>query len=195
MTRFDARAADAARVAADTGACTASAGRGTSPDVTWGFIWLMFVLKIPIVALLLDRLVGRARRARDRAGARGRRRRHQARRATARSPFPRRPRRGPHGDPALPRPARPRSVVARAKRRMPARRRTAVALPDFAPCRRSVLSDGTIRQLVADGRVKIEPWDPAMVQPASVDLRLGDSFRVFHNHVSPAIDLATRPRT
>src|SRR3954464_111368 len=44
----------------------------------------------------------------------------------------------------------------------------------------SVLSDGTIRRLVADGRVRIEPWDPAMVQPASVDLRLGRSFRVFH---------------
>ena len=57
----------------------------------------------------------------------------------------------------------------------------------------SVLSDGTIRQLVADGRVKIEPWDPGMVQPASVDLRLGDSFRVFHNHLAPAIDLDAPP--
>ena len=46
----------------------------------------------------------------------------------------------------------------------------------------SVLSDGTIRQLVADGRIVIEPWDETMVQPASVDLRLGNSFRVFHNH-------------
>ena len=52
-----------------------------------------------------------------------------------------------------------------------------------------VLSDGTIRRLVADGRIVIDPWDPDMVQPASVDLRLGDSFRVFHNHRAPAIDL------
>ena len=56
-----------------------------------------------------------------------------------------------------------------------------------------VLSDGTIRRLVADGRVVIDPWDPDMVQPASVDLRLGDSFRVFHNHLAPAIDLARPP--
>jgi dCTP deaminase len=58
----------------------------------------------------------------------------------------------------------------------------------------SVLSDGTIRRLVDEGRVKIEPWDPAMVQPASVDLKLGSSFRVFHNHRLPAIDLAEPPR-
>jgi dCTP deaminase len=58
----------------------------------------------------------------------------------------------------------------------------------------SVLSDGTIRRLVAEGRVLIDPWDEAMVQPASVDLRLGTSFRVFHNHRITAIDLADPPR-
>jgi dCTP deaminase len=57
----------------------------------------------------------------------------------------------------------------------------------------SVLSDGTIRRLVEEERIKIEPWDPAMVQPASVDLKLGTSFRVFHNHRLPAIDLAQPP--
>ncbi len=57
----------------------------------------------------------------------------------------------------------------------------------------SVLSDGTIRRLVADERIRIDPWDPAMVQPASVDLRLGRSFRVFHNFRVPAIDLAEPP--
>jgi dCTP deaminase len=57
----------------------------------------------------------------------------------------------------------------------------------------SVLSDGTIRRLVEEGRIKIEPWDPAMVQPASVDLKLGTSFRVFHNHRLPAIDLSKPP--
>ena len=35
----------------------------------------------------------------------------------------------------------------------------------------SVLSDGTIRRLVGEGRIKIDPWDPQMVQPASVDLQ------------------------
>jgi dCTP deaminase len=56
-----------------------------------------------------------------------------------------------------------------------------------------VLSDGTIRRLVEEGRIKIEPWDPELVQPASVDLRLGDSFRVFHNHRTSAIDLREPP--
>jgi dCTP deaminase len=62
---------------------------------------------------------------------------------------------------------------------------------DAAPT--SVLSDGTIRELVAAGRIEVDPWDPAMVQPASIDLRLGDSFRVFHNHRVTAIDLRNPP--
>ncbi|MCW3009471.1 MAG: dCTP deaminase [Solirubrobacterales bacterium] len=57
----------------------------------------------------------------------------------------------------------------------------------------SVLSDGTIRRLVGEGRIRIEPWDPSLVQPASVDLRLGTSFRVFHNHRIAAIDLRDPP--
>src|SRR5690606_6268425 len=57
----------------------------------------------------------------------------------------------------------------------------------------SVLSDGTITQLVEQGRIRIDPWDPELVQPASVDLRLGDSFRVFNNHRIAAIDLRERP--
>ena len=57
----------------------------------------------------------------------------------------------------------------------------------------SVLSDGTIRRLVDDGRIRIDPWDPGMVQPASVDLRLGNSFRVFHNHRITAVDLGSPP--
>src|SRR3954449_12915545 len=58
----------------------------------------------------------------------------------------------------------------------------------------SVLSDGTIRRLIAEGRVRVEPFDESLVQPASVDLRLGDSFRVFHNHRVTAIDLREPPR-
>src|SRR5436189_144470 len=57
----------------------------------------------------------------------------------------------------------------------------------------SVLSDGTIFELVQNGRIRIDPWDPGLVQPASVDLRLGDSFRVFHNHRASAIDLRRPP--
>jgi dCTP deaminase len=57
----------------------------------------------------------------------------------------------------------------------------------------SVLSDATILQYVQEGRIKVDPWDPKMVQPASIDLRLGDSFRVFHNHRATAIDLRDPP--
>ena len=58
----------------------------------------------------------------------------------------------------------------------------------------SVLSDGTIARLVEEGRIGIDPGTRALVQPASVDLRLGDSFRVFHNHKITAIDLRDPPR-
>jgi dCTP deaminase len=64
-------------------------------------------------------------------------------------------------------------------------------MPGMQPA--SVLSDGTIRRLVDEGRIRIEPWDPLMVQPASVDLKLGTSFRVFHNHRIQVIDLADPP--
>lgn len=66
-------------------------------------------------------------------------------------------------------------------------------MSDSRPMPTSVLSDGTIRRLVEAGRIKIEPWDPSMVQPASIDLNLGPSFRVFHNFRVPAIDLADPP--
>jgi dCTP deaminase len=49
-------------------------------------------------------------------------------------------------------------------------------------------------RLVGEGRIRIEPWDDSLVQPASVDLRLGDSFRVFHNHRASAIDLRDPPQ-
>jgi dCTP deaminase len=62
------------------------------------------------------------------------------------------------------------------------------------PVPTSVLSDGTIARLVREGRIRIEPWDDSLVQPASVDLRLGDSFRVFHNHRTSAIDLRDPPQ-
>ena len=58
----------------------------------------------------------------------------------------------------------------------------------------SVLSDATIRELIESGRIVIEPFDDSMVQPASVDIRLGNSFRVFHNHRIQSIDLGNPPR-
>src|SRR5687768_4857965 len=57
----------------------------------------------------------------------------------------------------------------------------------------SALSDGTIRRLIEEGRLKVDPYDEKMVQPSSIDVRLGDSFRVFHNHRVAAIDLRDPP--
>ena len=43
----------------------------------------------------------------------------------------------------------------------------------------SVLSDRTIKEQIAAGRILIDPLDEDAIQPASVDLRLDDSFRIF----------------
>jgi dCTP deaminase len=51
-----------------------------------------------------------------------------------------------------------------------------------------LLSDGDIRGEIDAGRVVLEPYDPAMVQPSSVDVRLDRFFRVFENHRYPHID-------
>ena len=53
-----------------------------------------------------------------------------------------------------------------------------------------VLSDRDIRAAIASGRIGIEPFDPACVQPASVDIRLDRYFRVFSSTRHPFIDLA-----
>jgi len=52
-----------------------------------------------------------------------------------------------------------------------------------------VLSDRTIREEIAAGRIVIDPFDDALVQPCSVDVRVGDSFRVFRNSRYPYIDV------
>jgi dCTP deaminase len=52
-----------------------------------------------------------------------------------------------------------------------------------------ILSDRTIREELAAGRITIDPFDPAMVQPSSVDVRLDRYFRVFLNHTMPVIDV------
>ena len=51
-----------------------------------------------------------------------------------------------------------------------------------------LLSDQGIRAEIDAGRVRIEPYDPGMVQPSSVDVRLDRYFRVFENHRYPHID-------
>jgi dCTP deaminase len=52
-----------------------------------------------------------------------------------------------------------------------------------------VLSDRTIRSEIDAGRIVIDPYDEAMVQPSSVDVRVDNRFRVFHNARYPFIDV------
>ncbi len=52
-----------------------------------------------------------------------------------------------------------------------------------------VLSDRTIARLLADGRIGIDPYDDALLQPSSVDVRVDRYFRVFHNARYPYIDV------
>ena len=51
-----------------------------------------------------------------------------------------------------------------------------------------LLSDRDIRAELSSGRVGLDPLDPAMVQPASVDVRLDRFFRLFDNHRYAHID-------
>ena len=55
---------------------------------------------------------------------------------------------------------------------------------------RVLLSDKDIRAEIGAGRVVLDPFEPAMVQPSSVDVRLDRFFRVFENHRYPYIDPA-----
>jgi dCTP deaminase len=53
-----------------------------------------------------------------------------------------------------------------------------------------LLSDRDILAEVDAGRLAVEPWDAALVQPSSVDVRLDRYFRVFNNsqytHIDPS---------
>jgi len=51
-----------------------------------------------------------------------------------------------------------------------------------------LLSDRDIRSEIKSGRVAVEPFAEAMIQPSSVDVRLDKFFRVFENHKYSVID-------
>jgi len=53
-----------------------------------------------------------------------------------------------------------------------------------------LLSDRDIRAAVDAGRVRLDPFDPEMIQPASIDVRLDRWFRLFDNHRYAVIDPA-----
>jgi len=52
-----------------------------------------------------------------------------------------------------------------------------------------VLSDRTIARLLEEGSIEIEPYDAALLQPSSVDVRADRFFRVFHNARYAFIDV------
>ena len=54
-----------------------------------------------------------------------------------------------------------------------------------------VLSDRTIRRLLAEGRIGIDPYDESLMQPSSLDVRVDRLFRVFRNSRYPYIDVKT----
>ena len=52
-----------------------------------------------------------------------------------------------------------------------------------------VLSDRTIRRLLDEGRIGIDPYADELLQPSSVDVRVDRLFRVFRNSRYPFIDV------
>ena len=53
-----------------------------------------------------------------------------------------------------------------------------------------LLSDSDIRAEVGAGRLVIDPWEPDLIQPSSIDVRIDRYFRVFNNsqytHIDPS---------
>jgi dCTP deaminase len=65
-----------------------------------------------------------------------------------------------------------------------------------------LLSDKDLQAEIAAGRLALEPYEPTLVQPSSIDVRLDRMFRVFNNvkytHIDPSLqqdDLTTQVET
>ena len=52
-----------------------------------------------------------------------------------------------------------------------------------------ILSDKTIRRLLEQGTLRMEPLSPGQIQPASVDVRLGDTFGIVEDLASGVISM------
>jgi len=52
-----------------------------------------------------------------------------------------------------------------------------------------ILSDRTLREQLAAGRIVIDPLDESLIQPSSIDVRISNLFRVFRNHTRGVIDV------
>ena len=53
-----------------------------------------------------------------------------------------------------------------------------------------LLSDRDIKAELGAGRIRLDPYQPEMIQPSSIDVRLDRYFRLFDNHKYPYIDPA-----
>lgn len=59
-----------------------------------------------------------------------------------------------------------------------------------------ILPDHEIRKLLKQGKIVIEPIDEdVQIQPAGVDLRLGNEFKIFKSTSLPYIDTRKKPET
>ena len=52
-----------------------------------------------------------------------------------------------------------------------------------------ILSDRTLREQIAAGRIVIDPLDESLIQPSSIDVRISNLYRVFRNHTRGVIDV------
>jgi dCTP deaminase len=55
-----------------------------------------------------------------------------------------------------------------------------------------LLSDRDLVAEIKAGNLQLEPFEPALIQPSSIDVRLDRLFRVFNNHLYTHIDPAVR---
>ena len=52
-----------------------------------------------------------------------------------------------------------------------------------------ILSDRSIKEAMAAGRIVVEPYDERCLQPSSIDGKISNLFRVFRNHTAAVIDV------
>ncbi len=52
-----------------------------------------------------------------------------------------------------------------------------------------ILSDRSLREAIESGYIGVDPYDPDLIQPASLDIRLGNRFLVFRNSGRAYIDV------
>jgi len=55
-----------------------------------------------------------------------------------------------------------------------------------------LLSDRDLMREIESGTLRLDPFEPALLQPSSIDVRLDRLFRVFNNHLYTHIDPAVR---